>query len=399
MTRRRRLIAACSVLALVALLWWWRTAPGPHVIASGETAVAPLAAAPKPAADASGPAATAGGAVRTPTPLTIAPATAGTQVAGTPTLAAEDLAGQPQVAALAARAADEYRQRAQYPPWSQPFGADGEDPIVRDRQVSPISAAGEDGEEPILFAFPDQVGFEAPDPILLYAYLTRGDARVPAESITGTLMTENLQPLGEFAYHDDGADGDQVAGDRVYSARLELGDDMLPELSDSFMVRVRALTADPAERIAATGFLYSNPHAQLTGNYRDQVVDGSLVIEAEVEVTRGGRFHLEGTLYDRAGERGLAEAHTASELLPGRHWLRLTFFGRILNQSGVDGPYLLRYLALSTTTRMPNAKNRLVENAYVTGAYRAAQFSDASFNDPDLLDAADRLEHSMEEAP
>ena len=129
---------------------------------------------------------------------------------------------------------------------------------------------------------------------------------------------------------------------------------------------------------------------------RDTIVDGHLVIDAEVEVSQAGRFHLEATLYNRDGSRGLAEAHTASELPPGRHWLRLTFFGRILNQGGVDGPYLLRFVALTTATRMPNAKNRLVENAHLTAPFRAAQFSDAPFDDPDLLDAADRLDASTQ---
>lgn len=394
MKRRHRLLAVSSLLALAALLWWWRAA-APRAASDGAGAAGPRAAA-SAAAPAMAPA--------TPAPRRIAAAGATATVAGTlspdagtPTPEGEDLAGQPQVAALAARAADEYRQRAQYPPWSQPFPAEGGDPILRDREVSPVSAAGPEGEEPVLVVFPEQVGFEAPDPVVLYAYLTRGAERVPAESMVGTLTTETLQPLAEFAYRDDGQDGDGVAGDRVYTARLQLGDDMLPELSDSFMVRVRALTADQAERLAATGFLYSNPHAQLTGTYRDSIVDGSLAIDAEVEVSRGGRFHIEGTLYDRAGARGLAEAHTASELPPGRHWLRLVFFGRILSQGGVDGPYLLRFVALSTTTRMPNAKNRLAENPYVTGSYRAAQFSDAPFDDPDLIEAADRLEHSLEE--
>ena len=33
----------------------------------------------------------------------------------------------------------------------------------------------------------------------------------------------------------------------------------------------------------------------------------------------------------------------------------------------------------------------------VTGAYRAAQFSDAPFDDPDLVDAADRLQGDTQE--
>ena len=41
---------------------------------------------------------------------------------------------------------------------------------------------------------------------------------------------------------------------------------------------------------------------------------------------------------------------------------------------------------------MPNAKNRVVENAYTTGAYGASAFSDRPFDDPQLLEAAKRIE-------
>ena len=42
---------------------------------------------------------------------------------------------------------------------------------------------------------------------------------------------------------------------------------------------------------------------------------------------------------------------------------------------------------------MPNAKNRVQENAYLTSAYRASAFTDQPFNDPVMIDAAERLEH------
>ena len=89
-------------------------------------------------------------------------------------------------------------------------------------------------------------------------------------------------------------------------------------------------------------------------------------------------------------------AQKAAQHEPGVHTIPLTFFGRIFRLKTADGPYMLRFVALSTTTRMPNAKNRLIENAYVTRLYRADQFSDQPFNDPNLLDAADRLERSLE---
>jgi hypothetical protein len=74
------------------------------------------------------------------------------------------------------------------------------------------------------------------------------------------------------------------------------------------------------------------------------------------------------------------------------HWLDLSFYGLILRERGLDGPYVLRFVALSTTTEMPNAKNRLVENAYWTQPYAASSFTNQPYDDPQLLEAARRIE-------
>ncbi len=120
---------------------------------------------------------------------------------------------------------------------------------------------------------------------------------------------------------------------------------------------------------------------------------GNLELSAEVDVRNAGRFHLAGTLYTQSGTP-IAWAQNALTLAPGQQWIPLSFFGLILNERGEDGPYVLRFAALSTTTAMPNAKNRVVENAYTTAPYRAADFSDRPYNDPNLLDAAARLERA-----
>ena len=184
----------------------------------------------------------------------------------------------------------------------------------------------------------------------------------------------------------------RLAGDDVWTAVFTPVVAGEPPLSASYLVKVRAVTARDEERLAATSFLYSAPHARLTGSYRDARTGGDLTVEAEVEVLKTGRFHLEGTLATADGNRPLAWAQAALDLPPGRHWMSLPFYGLILNETQIDGPYLLQTVALSTTTAMPNAKSRMVENAHVTAAYRASSFSDRPFGDPSLLDAADRLE-------
>jgi uncharacterized protein DUF4784 len=294
---------------------------------------------------------------------------------------------------LAAVAAQEYRQQARFPRWSRPIGDPADDPILRDRAVSANRFPGPEGADPALVVFADKVSFEQPDAAVLYAYLSVQDQPVPARRIEGAVVTAQGTPLAPVDYVDDGSGADAQAGDAIYTATLA------PEAlggapSGSYLVRVHATTADGQDRYATTGFLYSRPDAQLTGHYADTVVDGNLEIRAELEVAAEGRFHLEATLYTQDGQP-IAWAQHAARLAPGVQWIPLTFYGLILHEKAMDGPYVLRFVALSTTTSMPNAKNRLVENAYVTQRYTAAGFSDRPFNDPNLLETAERLEHSV----
>ena len=294
-------------------------------------------------------------------------------------------------AALARTAAADYRRRARYPRSSHPLGAD-EDPIERDRHVTPVRMRGPGGEEPTLEVFPARTGFEAPESALLHALLSVQGTRVRAAEIHATILTEALVPIGTIEYNDDGLAGDAVAGDRIYTALFTPPDEPVEKLARSYLVQVEARTAGNDQRLAATSFLYSTPHARLTGAFRDAALGGNLTVEAEVEVFLAGRFHVEATLYTGDAQRALAWSQTAAELPPGRHWMPLSYYGLILREQAVGGPYLLRHVALSTTTGMPNAKNRVLDDAWRTAAYRASAFTDQPFGDPALLDAAERIE-------
>jgi len=380
---RRRVLAALGGVTAVAGL----VALGGLASGGWPRVVSPPAAAPSPADAPDAPAAEAA-------PV---PAAAADTARPSPALPAEPEAPLPITRArvatpLGRRTAEEYRRQARYPPSSQPLDDAADDPIARDREVSAITARGPNGEEPTLHVFPARSNFEAPEPAVLYARLTVRNRPVAAREIRGTVTTEALAPLGEIEYRDDGAGGDATAGDRLYTAVVTVPPEAAPKLSQSYLVQVRAVTTRSQQRLAASSFLYSNPHARLTGRFADAVVDGNLVVDAEVDVTQAGRFHLEATLYSADGLHKLLWAQTSAVFEPGLQWMRLVFYGLGLRERGVDGPYLVRYAALSTTSDMPNAKNHVLENAYVTAAHRAAAFTDRAFDDPELLEAAERAE-------
>jgi hypothetical protein len=378
MSRRRRTLVALGLASAAALV----------VVILGGRAAGTRGAPPAPA-----PAAPAAplAAASAPTPAPRAP---------DPPLADDpvtDRGGRGAIPAggLARAAADDYRRRARFPRSSHPLAPEEGDPLVRDRTITPITSRGPNGEDPALTVFPALAGFEAPEPAVLYAYLSVGETMIVARDVRAIVLTDDLTPVAEVVYRDDGIAPDGAADDRLYTATFSPDAEAARALARSYMVRVTAVTPADDLRFAATSFLYSAPHAQLTGSYRDAMVDGSLSIEAEVEVTQAGRFHLEGSLYTADGGRGLAWAQNAIDLPPGRHWIPLSYYGLAFREAGVDGPYLLRYVALSTATAMPNGKNRLMENAHVTRAYRASAFTERSFDDPSMLEAAERVERDL----
>ncbi len=296
---------------------------------------------------------------------------------------------------LARETAKEYRELARYPESSRALKKGEADPVREKRQPTRQTRRGSDANDPTLAVWASKVSYEKGQTIDLYASLEdRGKAVAALDEITGEIEDAEGRILAQVTYQDNGKDADLRAGDGVYSARL------VPAAltaTASYMVRVQTRLGDGDPLSAAGGFLYSDPASRLTGRYRDLVRDGNLVIAAEVEVSERGRFHLAGTLYSMAGEP-IGYAQAAAELEPGRQWIELSYYGLLFHDRQAAGPYRLGTLALSTTGRMPNALNDLVENAHVTRAYRVQQMRSAPFERPQLLEAAKRLEVDAERA-
>jgi hypothetical protein len=294
---------------------------------------------------------------------------------------------------LARETAKEYREMARYPESSYALKKGDTDPIQAKRVPTRQTRRGPDNAEPALSVWSAKVSFEKGQPVALYATLEERGKAVAAAEITGEIVDAAGNVLDAVAYRDDGQGADPRAGDGVYSARLAPAD----LDAANYLVRVRARLQSGDLREAAGGFLYSDPAAHLTGRYRDFVRDGNLVIAAEVEVAEAGRFHLAGTLYSASGEP-LGVAQNAANLEPGRRWIELSYYGLMFHDRQAAGPYKLGTLALSTTNRMPNALNDVVENAWVTRPYRIGQMRDVSFERPQLLESAKRLEREAERA-
>ena len=303
---------------------------------------------------------------------------------------------------LALDAARDDRAAARFPESSRPL-ADALDPLIEDRRPTVQSQ----GSSPRLTVWASGIAFEAGQTVDLFAQLE--DSRADASLIQQTLAALAKKPraqgveaevrnaagetLATVALRDDGKGADRLAADGVYSARWQLpaAHQPAPGRADSLLVRTAAKLADGGERVAVGGFQYSHPGARLTGRYRDALQDGSLQLLAEVDVLAPGRYHLSGTLADLLG-KPLASAQAARQLDAGKHWLALDYYGLIFRELAAAGPFSLASVTLTSTVAMPNALGPVLHNSHRTGAFKLAEFTDRLFGQPDLLEAATRLE-------
>ena len=311
-------------------------------------------------------------------------------------------------------AAREYRAQARFPESSRPIALGQSDPIRSSREVTRQSLPGPDGAAPVLTVWTSGQVFQAGQSVDLFAQLTNRSMdtvrladvlrNVSAKQIHAQFIGENAGLIGEVSYLDNGRGADTLANDGIYSARYTLpmglpaGRQPALGSAESVMVKVTAVTEAGDVRKAAGGFQFSNPGAVLTGRFTDVVRNGSLVLAAQVNVLAAGRYHLAGTLTDLTGTP-VAEAQGARVLTPGTQWLELSYYGLAFHDRGVAGALRLGSVTLTSTNGMPNALGPVLSNAHLTKAYSLSDFTRQPFNNPELLDAAARIEADVIKLP
>ena len=285
------------------------------------------------------------------------------------------------------------RQKARFPPTSRRV-EDNVDPIIKTRAVEEHLSPRGQGRKPALVVFASSLSYEAPNPIILYAKFIREhptdwSLRTDAE-IAGELRNAAGEVVAQVDLRDDGQERDIDAHDGVFTARLTPAAEDLAQWNGLIRAKVYGETADGERRSAKTRFYYGAPAAKLTGYYRDQLVDGHLQLLAELEVKEPGDYRLEATL---SGSQGLlAWAENTVHFEAGVGSMPLTFWGLTLREANEPGPYRLSSVALSNVSVKPPQLNDAFSTTYETAPYKPQQFSEEPYNDPKLLEKADRYE-------
>jgi hypothetical protein len=203
--------------------------------------------------------------------------------------------------------------------------------------------------------------------------------------VDADLMTNQGQftlPLSGARFTDDGFRGDQAAGDGTYTLVLPISERRAGLVSFSAQVLLADREdGDPSDaQLLNARFLISPPPtARFTKKISERLQDGSLVVTAQLEVERAGRYRVFANL-EHDGEL-LAYAKEDRDLEAGVQHIELLFFGKILHDAGIDGPFAVTQLRgqrfnLDADNAGPLAEPlETVTLALQTAAYRAADFS------------------------
>lgn len=241
-----------------------------------------------------------------------------------------------------------------------------------------------EGRREVIRFLPARYNVIAPRPIVLYLEVVDP---ATGKRIDAALPRARLRPFEagddawiEAAMRDDGQGGDEVAGDRRYTASVSPGPKLLGRVLAEGVVE---LTGAGVRRIPQSLIYTSGPRARLTGRWRDEPKDGHLYLSAEVAVEAAGTFSLMAQLVGPA-RQPIALVRAMDALGPGTHWMTLRVWGKALHDAEIDGPYEVRNVLLrrDLIERGDYAPGPTILSAHHTRPYRATDFSDAAYAEP-----------------
>lgn len=241
-----------------------------------------------------------------------------------------------------------------------------------------------DGRREVIRVLPAHYNVIAPQPIVLYLEIVDP---VTGKRIDAALPRARIKPFdaGDDAWlaaamHDDGRDGDEVAGDRRYTASFQPG----PKLYGRVLAEGVVELANAGVRRVPQALIYTNgPRARLTGRWRDEQKAGHLYLSAEVAVEAAGTFTLMAQLVGPT-RQPIALVRATEQLDAGTHWMTLRVWGKAIRDAEIDGPYEVRNVLLrrDLPERGDYDPGATILSAHHTRPYRAKDFSEAAYVEP-----------------
>jgi hypothetical protein len=297
-------------------------------------------------------------------------------------------------AEMTRRALHDVQQRIDYPLWSSP--------LTENLEYKPPYAAhtmmrGPGGGFPSLEIYPEKLNYGSGETVRIIAAAHGENGLIGFDALTGRTMGPPDKPRPDIALEWS------QQPDGTFAAALDIPADVAGKNRGEWDVEVDS-QINGEHRIGHTQFYEMITDATITGPNRVALEDGSLSVYVTITSTASNRQHLIAELWGPRDEK-IAYAWVRTETGPapvGRSEMKLVFYGKTIRDSGVDGPYQVRNMVL--TTVMPDTNDRIanpvVDPGPVTPALLHTQFTDVPINGDNamLADKQRILEQELQKA-
>jgi hypothetical protein len=332
--------------------------------------------------------------------------------ASTEPTAPEPAVGPTDVAALAARVTsverlrenlERYEAESMYPTWSRPLDREDRYKLAWNEPVtSELPFDDRPGQETTYRFGADRAHVMAGEALTTFIEVIRLRDRERVEIDVPTAFVVSLSGAApgrsvSLSYHDDGKDGDEVAGDRRYTNRFVPSSE--ESLRTAQQVHIRAIVRhDGIERAMVRDFTYAPRLLVNVHGVSDAAEEGNLVVRLDATVAEAGTYTFEANLLGNDDEP-LAYADVSVTLGAGRTTVKLPFFGRILHDKGAAGPYRVKDIR-GMRRSLGGAEDDIrfhVAVTHTTRPYELDAFSKAAWDSPEKRESIASMRQLLEQ--
>ncbi|MCE9597089.1 MAG: hypothetical protein K8S54_03900 [Spirochaetia bacterium] len=338
-----------------------------------------------------------------------------------------------------------YKEWAKYPPYSRPLGLDQTDllspnqanepaiPVVQEqaegcptdpKSRTPCSKPPRISDISCSLSMDKRLSVGVEDQkLFVECHRTVEDRleRLPIEitQVVTVNQTTKQRLASPIFQGDDGSNGDAVANDRIYTVVLRPGKQDWGWMNVGVSITVQKLSQ------ALTTAWFSSPRivAEFKPGMSDFIQEGHLHISVPVVVHKAGYYLFQANLLEQGGDHTpIATSDWKGNLEAGVHLVPMVFFGKIIRDRDVNGPFVMQNLrghrlnlpvvpgelsALMRTGGIPkNLKQDEPEFEYlpvaaehVTRYYSAHDFSDQEWTSPEKDDRIRFLREMAQKDP
>ena len=262
---------------------------------------------------------------------------------------------------------DEFKR---YPGNNQRILEVDSDPLIKNYAIDERTTVSDD-KTSALTIWSDKKYYLRGDRVTVSAYISdEKGTRIPS-NITAQLIFDETQSIQMLDFQDQNKDA-------IYESSF-IADEMNEQALLAGIYKV-LIVSDASELLDSVAFVLADPEAKFTGNYRDAITSGGdLMVEAEVDVSSADRFYFQASLYTELGDP-IGGNQMTLNLDKGKSWVPFKFYGLMMHDSNVDGPYLLKNIALARVT-MPMQRAPLTHPRYFTDEYSLSKFSNVRYEE------------------